>query len=322
MVNTDEIQVGSCSLARQQYFIKFIKRSVWFYNLRQFKQSQRQGGAGRQTGKRTRGTPVGVSRSTGGEQVGPTPAGFPRPVVLDNLGRAVALLQSVFGELSAAHRERSLGGPLLALLDRLAAESQGGAPTGEVMPEPVAPGDLAAILDPDGIFGSEADTSEMGVLADMMEEATAEKENEREGVMAEIKAAPLTPKAPEADSAGKEGLTDVREEAEAVKEKARAEMEEGRAAAAGREAAARAAAKAAGHAAAQRAARAAAASVNRVRNVQLERKANERCRTEAAARLARGAAAAEAAEKEKVMAVEKEIGAAPLTEADTAGQEE
>ena len=117
MVNTDEIQVGSCSLARRQYS---IKRSVLFYNLRQFKQSQRQGGPGRQKGE-GRGTPVGVSRGTGGEHVGPTPAGFPRPVpavILDNLGRAVAILQRVLVELSATHRERSLSGPLLTHFPR------------------------------------------------------------------------------------------------------------------------------------------------------------------------------------------------------------
>ena len=91
MVNTDEIQLGSCSLARRQYF---IKRSVLFYNLRQFKQSQRQGGPGRQK-REGRGTPVGVSRSTGGEHVGPKTAGFPRPVpavMLGDLGWAVAIL--------------------------------------------------------------------------------------------------------------------------------------------------------------------------------------------------------------------------------------
>ena len=116
MVNTDEIQVGSRSLVRRQ---DDIKRSVLFYTLRRFNKSQRQGGPGRQKGE-DRGTPVGVSRDTGGTQGGPTPAGFPGPVILDNLGRVVALLQSVFGELSAAHREWSLG----ELLDRLAAESQ------------------------------------------------------------------------------------------------------------------------------------------------------------------------------------------------------
>ena len=83
----------------------------------------------------------------------------------------------MLGELSAVHRECSLG----ALLDRLAAESQGVAPPGEVMPEPVAPGELAALLDPGGIFGSEAGTSGMGELADMMVAATAAKEAEHKG---------------------------------------------------------------------------------------------------------------------------------------------
>jgi len=136
----------------------------------------------------------------------------------------VALLRSVLGvlseELSAVQRECSLG----ALLDRLAAERQGVAPPGEGMPEPVAPGALAALLDPGGIFESEAGTSGMGELADRMVASTAAKEAEHNEVMAEIKAAPLTPKAPGADPAGREVLADVREEATAVKVKVRAEM--------------------------------------------------------------------------------------------------
>ena len=110
MVNTDEIQEESRSLVRRQ---GAIKPSVLFYTLRRFNKSQRQGRPGRPKGK-GRGTPVGVSRDTGGTQGGPTPAGFPGPVILDNLGRVVALLQSVLGELSAVHHECSLG----ALLDR------------------------------------------------------------------------------------------------------------------------------------------------------------------------------------------------------------
>ena len=49
MMNTYEIQVapGSRSLARQ---LQSKKRSGWFYNLRQFKRSQRQGGLPRVTG--------------------------------------------------------------------------------------------------------------------------------------------------------------------------------------------------------------------------------------------------------------------------------
>jgi hypothetical protein len=93
--------------------------------------------------------------------------------MLDNPGRAVAILQSVLVELPATHRERSLDGPLLTLLDRLAEESKGVASTGEVMPESVAPGDAAAMLDSCGLFGSEADTSEMEELADMLAEETA-----------------------------------------------------------------------------------------------------------------------------------------------------
>ena len=86
MVNTDEIQVapGSCSLARQPYS---IKRSELFYNLRQFKRSQRQGGPGRRGKKgEERGTPVGESRSTGGEHFGPKPAGCPGPVCMWGFG--------------------------------------------------------------------------------------------------------------------------------------------------------------------------------------------------------------------------------------------
>ena len=55
-------------------------------------------------------------------------------------------------ELSASHRERSLSGPLIALLELLAEESQGAAPAGVVMPEPVAPGDVAAAIDSRGFF--------------------------------------------------------------------------------------------------------------------------------------------------------------------------
>ena len=184
MVNTGEGQEDSRSLVRKQ--------SVLFYTLRRFNKSQRRGGPGRSTG-RDGGTSVWVSRDTGGPQGGPTPAGFPGPVILDDLGRVVALLRSVLGvlseELSAVQRECSLG----ALLDRLAAERQGVAPPGEGMSEPVAPGALAALLDPGGIFESEAGTSGMGELADMIVAATAAKEAEHKEVMAEIKAAPLTP---------------------------------------------------------------------------------------------------------------------------------
>ena len=129
MVNTDEIQEESRFLVRRQ---GAIKPSVLFYTLRRFNKSQRQGRPGRPKGT-DRGTPVGVSRDTGGTQGGPTPAGFPGPVILDDLGRVVALLRSVLGvlseELSAVQRECSLG----ALLDRLAAERQGVAPPGAGM---------------------------------------------------------------------------------------------------------------------------------------------------------------------------------------------
>ena len=133
MVNTGEGQEDSRSLVRKQ--------RVLFYTLRRFNKSQRRGGPCRSTG-RYGGTSVWVSRDTGGPQGGPTPAGFPGPVILDYLGRVVALLRRVLGilsgKLSAVQRECSLG----ALLDRLAAERQGVAPPGEGMPEPVAPGAL------------------------------------------------------------------------------------------------------------------------------------------------------------------------------------
>ena len=51
-------------------------------------------------------------------------------------------------ELSISNRERPLSGLLLKLLGVLA---EGAAPAGEVMPEPVAPGDVAATIDPRGI---------------------------------------------------------------------------------------------------------------------------------------------------------------------------
>ena len=80
MVNTGEGQEDSRSLVRKQ--------RVLFYTLRRFNKSQRRGGPGRSTG-RDGGTSVWVSRDTGGPQGGPTPAGFPGPVILDDLGRVV-----------------------------------------------------------------------------------------------------------------------------------------------------------------------------------------------------------------------------------------
>ena len=80
MVNTGEGQEDSRSLVRKQ--------SVLFYTLRRFNKSQRRGGPGRSTG-RDGGTSVWVSRDTGGPQGGPTPAGFPGPVILDDHGRVV-----------------------------------------------------------------------------------------------------------------------------------------------------------------------------------------------------------------------------------------
>ena len=116
-MNTDEIQVapGSRSLARQPHS---KKRSEWYYNLRQFTRSQRQGGHGRHgpggggRGPHGRG---GEPRSTGGEPFGRNPAGSPGPVssasdfgqnpagfpgpvpadILGDLSRALAILQSV-----------------------------------------------------------------------------------------------------------------------------------------------------------------------------------------------------------------------------------
>ena len=54
-------------------------------------------------------------------------------------------------ELSISNRERPLSGPLLKLLEIYVEGSPGAAPAGEVMPEPVAPGDVAATIDPRGI---------------------------------------------------------------------------------------------------------------------------------------------------------------------------
>ena len=131
----------------------------------------------------------GEPRGAGGEPLNPAvssssdfgqnPAGFPCPVpadILGDLSRAVALLQSVrdalmgpagtsspslcssqerlLPELSLSNRESPLSGPLLTLLENLAEESQGAAPAGEVMSEPVAPGDVTATIGPRGIFGS------------------------------------------------------------------------------------------------------------------------------------------------------------------------
>ena len=105
MVHTDEIRTGSRYSVRLQ---DDRERSVLFYTLRRFKKSQRQGGAGRQTGE-GRGIPVGVSRGTGGGHVGPTPALSPDPMssvadfgqtravpvpvgFLDDLSRVLAIL--------------------------------------------------------------------------------------------------------------------------------------------------------------------------------------------------------------------------------------
>ena len=168
------------------------------------------GGPGRQKGE-DRGIPGGVSRGTGREHVGPTPAltvgspdpissaadfgqtraGYPVPVpvgFLDDLSRVLAILQrlqeslldpadssgaaSLVGssrarlleELSASNRERPLGGPLSSLMARLAEERRVTAPPDAAMSETVAPGDVAAVLDPHGIFGSgNADETEGAV---------------------------------------------------------------------------------------------------------------------------------------------------------------
>ena len=204
MVHTDEIRTGSRYLVRLQ---DDRERSVLFCTLRRFKKSQRQGGPGRQKGE-DRGIPVGVSRGTGGEHVGPTPAltvgspdpissaadfgqtraGYPVPVpvgFLDDLSRVLAILQrlqeslldpadssgaaSLVGssrarlleELSASNRERPLGGPLSSLMARLAEERRVTTPPDAAMSETVAYGDVAAVLDPHGIFGSgNADATE------------------------------------------------------------------------------------------------------------------------------------------------------------------
>ena len=57
-------------------------------------------------------------------------------------------------ELSISNRERPLSGPLPKLLGILAEGSPGAAPAGGVMPEPVAPGDVAAAIDPRVFFAS------------------------------------------------------------------------------------------------------------------------------------------------------------------------
>ena len=122
MVHTDETQVapGPRSLARKQHS---YKRSECFYNLRRFKISQSQGGPGRrgtkggERGHPARGglgrppvSPVSSTLDFGPYPVGSpgavssaadfgqNPAGCPGPVtavILGDLSRALALLQSV-----------------------------------------------------------------------------------------------------------------------------------------------------------------------------------------------------------------------------------
>ena len=86
-------------------------------------------------------------------------------------------------ELSASHRERSLSGPLLTLLELLAEESQGAAPAGEDMPEPVAPGDVASSIVP-RIFFAPADAkveagSNEALMAEITTSTDATAEEER-----------------------------------------------------------------------------------------------------------------------------------------------
>ena len=123
--------------------------------------------------------------------VWPTQEGFPGPVpadsdlvqrALDDPSLALAILQGVngalrgpagayppgacfsqaglFAELSISNRESPLSGPLLKLMGILADGSPGAVPVGGVMPEPVAPGDVADALDPRGVFAYEAPTAE------------------------------------------------------------------------------------------------------------------------------------------------------------------
>ena len=85
-------------------------------------------------------------------------------------------------ELSASNRQRPLSGPLLTLLEILAEGSQGAAPAGEVMPEPVAPGDVAATIDPRGVFGSaDATVTEECTVAPTVAEGRFAAPTVREG---------------------------------------------------------------------------------------------------------------------------------------------
>ena len=61
----------------------------------------------------------------------------------------------LFAELPIFNRESPLNGPLFELLGILAEGSPGGVPAGGVMPEPVAPGDVADAIGPRGIFAEE-----------------------------------------------------------------------------------------------------------------------------------------------------------------------
>ena len=67
---------------------------------------------------------------------------------------ACASHSCLLGELSISNRERPQSGLLLKLLEILAEGSPGAAPAGGVIPEPVAPGDVAAAIGPRGIFAS------------------------------------------------------------------------------------------------------------------------------------------------------------------------
>ena len=64
----------------------------------------------------------------------------------------------LFAELSISNRESPLRGPLLKLLENFAEGSPGAVPAGGVMPEPMAPEDVADATDSRGIFVYEAPT--------------------------------------------------------------------------------------------------------------------------------------------------------------------
>ena len=98
------------------------------------------------------------------------------------MGPAGASPPSVFSSkacllagLPLSNHERLLSGPLLQLREVLAEGSPGSGPVGAVMPEPVAPGDVAAAFYPRGIFASaDATVSEECTAAPTVAEGSNE----------------------------------------------------------------------------------------------------------------------------------------------------